>query len=77
MGHFSGTQAEACQKEQYRIVTPSCGSSPIAGIDEAFDLLRLKELRQGRLLPVCYLGQGSSQVHGDLAPFIHVCSLLF
>jgi len=38
------------------IVTPSCGSSPIAGIDEAFDLLRLKELRQGRLLPVCYLG---------------------
>jgi len=56
MGHFSGTQAKACQKEQYRIVTPSCGSSPIAGIDEAFDLLRLKELRQGGLLPVCYLG---------------------
>jgi hypothetical protein len=46
MDHFSGAQAEACQKEQDGIVTPAGAGGPIAGLEETLDLLRLKVLRQ-------------------------------
>jgi len=46
MDYFSGTQAEACQKEQDRIVTPAGAGRPITGLKETLDLLRFKELGQ-------------------------------
>jgi hypothetical protein len=70
MDYFSGTQAEACQKEQDRIVAPPLGRGPIAGLEETLDLLRFKELRQVRQPPVCHRGNGSGQIHRDGAPFV-------
>jgi len=43
--HFSGTQAEPCQKEQDRIVTLAYGDILTTSLENPLDLLRFKKLR--------------------------------
>jgi hypothetical protein len=45
MDYFSGAEAEACQKEQDRIIAPTGATGPIAGLDETLDIIRFQGLR--------------------------------
>jgi hypothetical protein len=65
MDDFSGAEAEACQKEQDRVIAPVGARGPIAGLKETLDIVRLEGLRQVRQTPICYRGNGSGQIYRD------------